>query len=242
MLDILPLSRLVLHNVFRIVWAGDRPYTVNDIRLFAKVRRDKVLTALLWLKHNNILYRDVAIDFNFLQQWEDKFVPTGIVEHIVECGPNHFEKQGYCTDLEANNFEDNFYAAVDQTGSDNSILGGCVYTDACQTREHPTSKLLSAIANNSLHSTVDLETAASAESETVSLEQKPNIGHQSPLVTYRSQGHAMPLNDWDNPFFFTAAFLTLFPWGTGGHLCRTRQTPLSIETWVRWALNYHCRR
>ena len=43
LLDILPSSSLVLHDVIRIVWASKRPHTVEDIYPFARIRRDKVL-------------------------------------------------------------------------------------------------------------------------------------------------------------------------------------------------------
>ena len=59
LLDILPSSSLVLHDVIRIVWASKRAHTVEDIRPFARIRREKVLQALLWLKDNNPLYFEI---------------------------------------------------------------------------------------------------------------------------------------------------------------------------------------
>ena len=66
LLDLLPSDDLVLHDIVRIVWAGDRPHTAADIHVFAKMRREKVLTALRWLKQNNILYHNIVINIDLL--------------------------------------------------------------------------------------------------------------------------------------------------------------------------------
>ena len=133
LLDILPSSNLVLHDILRIVWAGDRPHTTTDIRLFAKVKRAKVFSALRWLQQNNTLYGHIVINVNLLSQWKDEFVLMGIAENVAQCSPDHSEKQGYCANLEADNLEDDFHAAVDQAELDDSVISDCVYTDANQT-------------------------------------------------------------------------------------------------------------
>lgn len=69
---------------------------------------------------------------------------------MVDCNPNNSEKQSYCVNLGVNNFEDDFYAATDQTKLNNSILSDCVYTDVNQTQKYLTSKLIFAITNNKL--------------------------------------------------------------------------------------------
>lgn len=77
-----------------------------------------------------MLYCNIFINTDLLQQWEDKFVLFGITERVVDCGTNNSEKQSYGIDLEIDTFEDNFYAAASQTQSENTEISGCVYTDA----------------------------------------------------------------------------------------------------------------
>ena len=85
---------------------------------------------LYYLKENNVLYCNIFINTDLLQQWENKFVPFGITKRVVDCGTNNSEKQSYRIDLEIDNFEDNLYAAASQTQSENTEINGCVYTDA----------------------------------------------------------------------------------------------------------------
>lgn len=40
----------------------------------------------------------------------------------------------------------------------------------------------------------------------------------TPILTYTNNGGIVPLKDWENPEYFTAAFPTLFPYGVGGLL------------------------
>ena len=200
------------------------------------------MTALCWLKENNVLYCNIVINTNLLQQWEDEFVPSGIAERVVDCGTDNSEKQSYGMDLEADNFEDNFHAAASQAQSENTKLSGCVYTDANQARKYPTSKLISALVNNKILSTDDNEQIHVSTADDLPFHKGDGNRPEPSLITYQSKGCAVPLNDWDNPAFFTAAFPTLFLFGTGGHLCRTRRTALSIETWAKWALTHHSRR
>ena len=102
---------------------------------------------------------------------------------------------------------------------------GCLYTDADNIREHPTSKLLSVVANGKM------------------LDGKTGV--DIPLLTYQARGDVVPLNDWDDPSFFPAAFPTLFPTGMGGHISdntHSRTIAVSIEMWAKWALDHHSRR
>lgn len=148
----------------------------------------------------------------------------------------------HCADLGADNYKDDFHATADQANLDDLVISGCVYTDANQVREHPASKLISAIANNKLLCANDI-----AETDCLGIDVP--LSHEDnafeddpPLVTYQSNGHAAPLNDWEDPSFFPAAFPTLFPFGVGGHLSSSRKTRISIAAWAKWALNHHSRR
>ena len=48
-------------------------------------------------------------------------------------------------------------------------------------------------------------------------------------------------NVWEDPLYFTSAFPTLFPTGTGGHLDE-RAVKVSLEAFGKWALKHHTRR
>ena len=153
------------------------------------------MTALCWLKENNVLYCNIVINTNLLQQWEDEFVPSGIAERVVDCGTDNSEKQSYGMDLEADNFEDNFHAAASQAQSENTKLSGCVYTDANQARKYPTSKLISALVNNKILSTDDNEQIHVSTADDLPFHKGDGNRPEPSLITYQSKGCAVPLND-----------------------------------------------
>lgn len=191
LLSILPSRSLILHDVVRIAWASKQTHTAADIQPFVKVRQERVLVALQWLRQNNPLYCDITINLDFLQEWEDEFVPTGIADEVLHCEADSTEKQGYAADLETDNFENDLQQAMDDASLNAvGMTGGCLYTDVDNIREHPTSKLLSAVANRNM---LDESTRADV-----------------PPLTYRTKRHAIPLNDWDDSFFFQLHFQRCF--------------------------------
>lgn len=74
---------LMLHDVIQVVWAGKRSHTKADIRFFGQVRKIRILEALIWLRRNNPLYRDIDINHILLDNWDIKFVSTGIISHVL---------------------------------------------------------------------------------------------------------------------------------------------------------------
>ena len=218
LLDMLLSNAFLLHEIIRVVWAGKRPYTAADILAFRRVRKEKVLNALLWLKENNPLYGNLTINYQELESWDDEFIPAGISSRVLLFDPVQEERGGYAADLHTDNFENELHHAVDSGGlNDTGFLSGCLYTDANDTRTHPTMKLVSAVTNYknkaALNEHMDL-----------------------PVLTYINNGRSTPLNDWNNPNYFTAAFPTLFPFGIGGHLATKdcpRKTKVSLEAWAK---------
>lgn len=45
-----------------------------------------------------------------LKTWKDKFIPTGIIDSIVHYNTNPDKREDYITDLNNNNFENDFNA------------------------------------------------------------------------------------------------------------------------------------
>jgi hypothetical protein len=56
LLDILPSPDLQFHDHIRVIWTGKTEPTVDDLKPFVEVRKEKVIRALLWLCKHNPLY------------------------------------------------------------------------------------------------------------------------------------------------------------------------------------------
>ena len=49
------------------------------------------------------------------------------------------------------------------------------------------------------------------------------------------------LQHYEDPTYFTSAFPTLFPWGTGKHVDNRRKGPLKLRKWIELRLRYSSR-
>lgn len=178
------------------------------------------------MKENNTFYQDIAINYNQIDSWEDEFIPVGIETRVLQYNTDHQEREGYVANLSTDNYENVLHHAVDDAElNDDRILSGRLYTDADDNRTHPTLKLVSALTNYKNN-------------------EKAGEEVDLPFLTYTNKGNLTPLNDWDNPNYFTASFLTLFPFGIGGHITPTehpRKAKVSLKAWGKWALSHHSR-
>lgn len=187
------------------------------------IRKHCVIGALNWLMANNPLYKNIRINHRLLDTWEDQFIPSGITDNMVQCDPDHYKRVSYAIDLCDGNYENDLDAAIADTGiKGDHIHSGCVYSDIDDGRQNPTLRLLSAIGNIKA-TTLALDTSTTK------------------IVTYRNKGRLIPLNDWEDPHYFTDAFPCLFPFGSGGHL-KQRKRPMSLEAWAKWTLQHNSHR
>src|SRR6267378_2033232 len=233
LLDILPSPNLQFHNDIAIVWTGNKEPTVDDLKPFAEVRKDKVIRALLWLCEHNPLYKSVRINHELINQWEDSFIPRVLQEEIVHAPEdgNSDERGTYAGDMEGLSENDLHNALEDM--AEGTIASGVVYSDVEGQRQNPELKMVTALLkmiNKPHQDTADVDAQ----------EEDP-----TPVITWvGDQGRRVLMNDYEDSEFFTGAFPTLFPYGKGGHLpqANERRFPLSLETWGKWLMNHHSRR
>ncbi len=136
------------------------------------------------------------------------------MDNIVHCNANQHKREGYVTDLNDDNFENDLDTAIAGTDIEGDhINSGCVYSDIDDQRQNSTLRLLSAVANIQA---------------TVSTRDQPT----STTISYYNSGQLVSLNDWEDPHYFTSVFPCLFPFGTEGHL-EQRKGPMSLEAWAK---------
>lgn len=97
-------------------------------------------------------------------------------------------------------------------------LSNCLYTDTENAQKHLTIKLISVLANHK-----DSKTTI-------------NPASKAPVLIYQNKYYVKPLNNCNNPDFFTAAFSTLFLFGIGGHQTKKdelRQIWVFLQSWAK---------
>ena len=210
----------------------------------------------------------VRINHVALSEWDDEFVPQSLVDAVIHVPESDsHEREGYTMDLQDGNYENDFQAAVDlaadtttTVADDNHVtpLTSSVLTDVNNKRADVQRLIIDRLSaflfqdGNPSESTLDPDTDDTShnghEPETSpdgnpSLHEtdSPSFASQRTAILYRHLGRLKPLNHWEDPTFFTAAFPTLFPSGFGGHL-EKREVNVSLPAFARWCLLHHSRR
>jgi hypothetical protein len=232
LLDILPSPKLQFHDSIAIVWTGSRAPTIDDLKPFAEVRKDKVIRALLWLCEHNPLYKSVRINHELIDQWAESFIPPILQEEVINVPEDQIsdERGTYAGDMEGLS-ENDLHNALDDMAN-NTIASGAVYSDIDGQRQNPELQMVTALMKM-LEG--PRETTSDADA------QRPV---DIPVITWTGGNRLNLMNDYEDPEYFTGAFPTLFPYGKGGHLpaSNERKTNVSIETWGKWLMNHHSRR
>jgi hypothetical protein len=241
LLDVLPSPELRLHSLIRVFWLGQQRPLHSALAPFLSVRKSKVLAALEYLVHHNHLYRNVTINRVMTDDWSDDFIPTELRDSIVLLDESdHYEREGYTVHLQPGNFENDLQVAQDEAAFDNEdgvpLVTGSVSTDINGERQDPDMRML-----DTLFRAISSRSTPPANYAENSTHSTDRTGRPPPVISYTIHGTTTPLNHWTNPSFFTAAFPTLFPSGTGGHL-EDRDIPVSLDAFAQWALTHHSRR
>ncbi len=158
-----------------------------------------VFHALLWLDANNILYKDVIINYEEMANWKDEF---NFKDNIVLSPSDHSKHKGYTHDFSEDNLENNMHAAIsDCNKSQLYLLSRCVFSNIDGTRYYPILKLISTMNNLA----------------------NDNGEKTEPLIVYSTNSHLTYLDDWEDEHYFIGAFPTLIPFRDGGQLAKHKK-------------------
>lgn len=77
-------------------------------------------------------------------------MPIGIARNVLhEYKPDLSKREGYIVNCKSDNFKNKLHYTVNAIGLDDSdCLSSCLYMNADNAQEHPTTKLVSALANH----------------------------------------------------------------------------------------------
>ena len=219
----------------------DKFVTVAECWPFNLVNVIRVLDEMSPWKRIPLLYKASCIPGRWLTLQSDVswqlFVWWKNFSTIHATHSDHHEREGYTVGLQARNLENEFHAAQDaafNVDDNDPFITGSVYTDVNGERRDPSGPMIDALLGMVADRSNPTDQPTRLQLLTV-----PTEGIL-PLL-YRMQGPTVLVNQWEDPCYFTGAFPTLFPNGTGGHL-GNREIPVSLDTYAEWALKHHSRR
>lgn len=178
-----------------------------------------------------------------IDDWLEDFIPPEIRDNIICPGSlDHHEREGYTVSLQSGNYENDLHAAQDQARDVvdyEALVTGSVFTDIDGERQDLGVRLIDTLRNvmagNPCGANENIPDTDDATDG-----QKPTR-RNTPTISYAMRGQSALVSDWEDPYYFTAAFPTLFPKGIGGYLDQ-REVPVSLMAFAEWALSHHSRR
>jgi len=216
LIDLLPMSPACLSDMVKVIWTGKSKPDRSRLRSRFTVRKDKVYNALKWLVDNHEDYRNnVTIDEERISGWESTFVAVELLDsigHVSDSSVEDAARDGFAMD---NPDDDDI--TDDNTGTDNDTAHDLPFTSS---------------------GIVDVNNIAEIPDATT-------LNHLTQLkgdITANVITGSKVLNQYDCDTYFTSAFPTLFPYGTGKHRDSRRDTKqLSLLKWVSLMLRHSSR-
>lgn len=211
LLSIIFFSLIVkLHEHIWVVWFCISKLDTSQVKLFVFVRRVIVFHIIFWLSINNILYKDVIINYEEMANWEDKFVLRSIKDNIVLSPSDYSKYESHMHNLSEDHMENNIHAMISDCNKLHAgLFSEYVFSNINKTRYHLVLKLISTVNN-----------FANENGEKTKL-----------LIIYKANSYFTCLNGWENEHYFTKTFSMLFPFRNGGYLIK-RKTVISLQVWV----------
>ena len=219
LIDLLPMSPASLSDMVKVVWTGKSKPDRSRLRSRFMVRKHKVYNALKWLVENHDDYRNnVTIDEERINGWESTFVAVELLDsigHVSDSSVEDTARDGFAMD---NPDDDDIADDNDNADAVDDTAYDLPFTssgivDVNNIAEVPDATTLNRLAQLKADITANVVTGSKV------------------------------LNQYDCDTYFTSAFPTLFPYGTGKHRDSRREGKgqLSLLKWVSLMLRHSSR-
>jgi hypothetical protein len=204
-----------LPDVVRVVWTGKSAPDKVRLHSYFTVRRHKVYDALRWLCRHHEDYRHVTIDEERISASEQTVVATDLLESIA-----------HMADTSAEVASPSGFATEDPDVA--SFKGDIPFN-------------ISGILDvNNVTRPPEITTLESLATTQIEAENRTRTAPSTNITVNVVTGNRI-LSDFHDPTYFTSAFPTLFPYGTGKHIDSRRQKELHLSTWVQLLLKHSSR-
>ncbi|CAF1614641.1 unnamed protein product [Rotaria sp. Silwood1] len=223
----LPLAMSTLCDTIKVVFIGSRMPTRDQVRKILTVRKKKVRNALEWLKQNNILYGNIVINVENLNNLPDNDIPEPLWatrEEHLNANELVDEREGYVPDplTEANERGERTNASIISI----NVSGVLDVKGTSITSEDINYHLLQRLRADTTKSSIKFG-------------EKYLNGND---IVYMIPHGSKPTNEYLNPNLLPGLYPTLFPYGLGGLEDLLRPVKVSMKDHVRYLLNYDDKR
>lgn len=103
------------------------------------IQKHCVIGTLYWLIANNLLYKNIGINHQLFETWDDKFIFSDIIDTMVYCNSNQHKREGYATEFYDDNFENDLDTGIASVKIERDYINsGCIYNDIDNGRQNST--------------------------------------------------------------------------------------------------------
>ncbi|KAI0754460.1 hypothetical protein C8Q80DRAFT_1093390, partial [Daedaleopsis nitida] len=81
--ELLPRTPTDVNGLLSVVFIGPQKFDPAKVGSLFRVRREKILQFLLWLKAHNVLYRDIPIELSILEDFPSDGPLPGLLERVI---------------------------------------------------------------------------------------------------------------------------------------------------------------
>lgn len=107
-----------------------------------------VVYALLWLNANNILYKEIIINYEEIINWEDEYISISVEDNIGLSLSDYSKHKGYMYKLSQNNIKNDMYVAILHCNkSESTFFSRCIFSNIDRIHNHPVLKLIFVMYN-----------------------------------------------------------------------------------------------
>ncbi len=226
----LPRNVNDLPDIIKIVYVGSKPPTKLQLQNVLHVRRNKVVSALKWLKQNHKQYANIPLDRKNIRALPKNGIPSTVWETLHHSNEEENEKSiesSYTSetidDIVRESIDDNF------RNTENDIImesSGVIDVDvnSVTTTEQATAAATNLVANMS-------------DANEHGLHKNKLKEHHPDSVTVVPHGPE-PVSEYNNPDIWTGGYPWLFPYGLGAPE-DDRRDKVSLERWIKFILQHH---
>lgn len=220
---VLPRTPADVNGLLSVVFVGPGKFDPNALGTVFRVRRRKIWTFLVWLKHHNRLYSAIPLDLAVSSMYPEDGILPGLSSGVIEDNDIDVQK---VFDKETAGFSEH---PADMLGDVSSSVGS-------QDRD---------IVRPSHEPVVLLEKMGVSDPECDKISGRActaaalrnlhsRTGQQPDLFVHRGMD-AIP--EYKNPDLLPGMFPMLFPCGIGGFEDKLREAALSFEQQAQYYLN-----
>ncbi|CAF4098595.1 unnamed protein product, partial [Adineta steineri] len=223
----LPLDMSTLCDTIKIVFIGSHKPSRDQIKKILKVRKIKILNALQWLQKHNILYKNVSINHDNVNDLPDNDIPEPLWitrEEHVNNNEVVNEREGYVSD-----------PLIDATQHGEKVDPNIIPMHISGILDVQGTSITSEDINCYLLEKLHIDSTKSSATST----DKYSTGDD---VVYMIPHGSKPTNEYLNPHLLPGLYPTLFPYGVGGLDDSSRGVKVSIKDHMYYLLNYDDKR